>query len=208
VIVSGSLQAMVRYAAMAILSGVVALAMFVVLDPFLTAHPKRPTSGHLAKIDEMGMVSRANLMTRLRLDVAAGQKERFAHNAMNSAFDKLSTTAVQGFGRFGPLGPSRTDSEKRYDWVQDWGAVVWLPLVFSCCIWAGLEGRSQWKRGEPSTAWAVLLHLAIAIGVVTSYLPLAWDRYFLPIQAPSILLVSGGITALARRFLEVRAEPA
>ncbi len=37
--------------------------------------------------------------------------------------------AVQGFGRFGPFGPARSNSEVRYELGQDWGLVFWWPLV-------------------------------------------------------------------------------
>jgi hypothetical protein len=198
--------AKLSYFAAGLLAAMLALVVFLLLDPFLTAHPPRALPPQLARIDRMGLAERARFMRDLRLDVAAGQKERFAHNALNGPYDKLSTTAVQGFGRFGPLGPSHTDSTKRYDWTQDWGAVVWLPLVAAGCFWAWRRGRAQANAGEPPTAWAVLVYFTVALGVVSIYVPLAWDRYFLSIQAPSILIAAGAVAALASRLLEAGAE--
>ena len=44
--------------------------------------------------------------------------------------------------------------------------------------------------GQPPTAWALALWACLALTVVTVYLPMAWDRYQLPIQAPAALLAA------------------
>ena len=43
----------------------------------------------------------------------------------------------------------------------------------------------------------MLVHFAVAFAVVTLYLPMAWDRYLLPIQAPAALLAAGVAVAAA-----------
>jgi hypothetical protein len=40
------------------------------------------------------------------------------------------------------------------------------------------------------TAWALAVWAGLAMAVVTAYLPMAWDRYQLPIQAPATLLAA------------------
>jgi 4-amino-4-deoxy-L-arabinose transferase-like glycosyltransferase len=175
---------------------VVSALTFVALNPFLTAHPPGSLPPAVAGVERLSMPERAQRMAELRLDVATGQKKLFPHNAMHTAWDKVSVTAVQGFGRFGPFGPALSDSTKRYDWSQDRGALLWLPWVAAGVVWAAGRGRAQARAGDPPTAWAVLIHFAVALGVVTAYLPLAWDRYFLPLQAPSALLASGAAVAL------------
>ena len=99
--------------------------------------------------------------------------------------------AVQGFGRFGPLGPPKSDSTRRYDLAQDWGVFLWLPLVADgpgrdrSCWDSASSGR---PRRRPAGPWPSGPCLAVA--VVTAYLPMAWDRYQLPIQAPAALLAA------------------
>ena len=39
-------------------------------------------------------------------------------------------------------------------------------------------------------AWLLTVWTCLALGVVTAYLPMAWDRYQLPIQSPAALLVA------------------
>ena len=108
---------------------------------------------------------------------------------------------MQGFGRFGLFGPRHSDSTRRYDWAQDRGAVVWLPCVVAGAAWAWSHGRRQLGRGEPPTAWAILVEAAVALAAVTAYLPLAWDRYYLPLQPGSALLAAGAVVAGAERLL-------
>jgi 4-amino-4-deoxy-L-arabinose transferase-like glycosyltransferase len=180
-----------------VFTAAIAAVVFVALNPALTAHPTRPGSPG-PDIANFGMIERARKMATMRLDVAAGQQRMFAHNATITPWDKVSTVAVQGFGRFGPCGPRRDDSRIRYDRAQDWGALLWLPWVFYGVGWALVAGRKQAKTGDPPTAWAILDHFIVALTVVTVYLPLAWDRYFLSIQAPSCLLASGVAVAAAK----------
>ena len=80
--------------------------------------------------------------------------------------------------------------------------MVWLPWVAG----RGVSGRRprvarSVEAGEPPTAWAVLVHFAVAFAVVTLYLPMAWDRYLLPIQAPAALLAAGVAVAAAGRLV-------
>ncbi len=190
----------IGFAGMAALLGVVAAVEFVALDPFLTASPRRHLARPLEAIRQRNPAERARMMLALRWKVSADQKQIFPHNALNTAAEKVSVVAVQGFGRFGPLGPSHSDSTRRFDARQDRGALVWLPWVTAGAIWAGLRGREQDLSGSPPTAWALLAHFGVAIVVVTAYLPMAWDRYFLPLQGPSCLLAAGAAAATATRL--------
>lgn len=184
----------------ALVSGVVAFATFVVLNPFLTAHPQGPIPPRLAPIAEMNIWERLGKLVEHRLSVSSQQRFLFPHNALHSPLEKAETVAVQGFGRFGPFGPHLSDSVQRFDLRQDWGAVVWLPWVALGVMWAWSTGRRQRDGGEPPTAWAILAQATVAIAVVTAYLPLAWDRYFLSIQPGSALLAAGAAVAFVERI--------
>ena len=46
----------------------------------------------------------------------------------------------------------------------------------------------------------MLVQFGVALPVVTAYLPMAWDRYLLPIQAPAALLAAGAVVAAAGRL--------
>ena len=78
--------------------------------------------------------------------------------------------------------------------------MLWLPLVAVGAVSAWLRGREQRRRGEPPTSWAVLMMAAVALVAVAMFIPLAWDRYFLPIQPGAVLLASAALTwPFARR---------
>jgi hypothetical protein len=52
------------------------------------------------------------------------------------------------------------------------------------------RGFRQFRVGDPPAAWAVVLQAGVATLVVTAFIPLAWDRYFLSIQPGFALLAS------------------
>jgi hypothetical protein len=157
----------------------------------------------------MGPGRRFEFLIEHRRQVSRGQQFEFSHNALHTLPERAKVVAVQGFGRFGLLGPSKSDSTVRYDWAQDWGAILWLPMVAAGFMTSIRLGQKQYHEQEPPMAWLLLAWACLAIGVVTAYLPMAWDRYQLPIQAPAALLaalaLASGWEALARRFL--RREP-
>jgi 4-amino-4-deoxy-L-arabinose transferase-like glycosyltransferase len=196
-------------AAMALLTGLVAFATFVALNPYLRAHPTGPLPAPISAVAKMGLWERTREVLRHRIRVSAEQKLMFPHNALNSPQEKLEVVIVQGFGRFGLFGSRSDDSTRRFDWSQDAGALLWLPLVVAGTVWALLRGRRQVASGEPPTAWAIVIQALVALSAVTAYLPLAWNRYFLSLQPGSALLAAGaieaaaeGLTALFRGRLE------
>ncbi len=103
--------------------------------------------------------------------------------------------AVQGYGRF---GPSHTDSTKRFDLAQDWGAFSWIPLVVMELVALVMLARRSPVFG------AVVLMTGLTFVVVTGFIPLAWDRYYLSIQPGAALLGASGIEFLIEQV--VRSE--
>jgi 4-amino-4-deoxy-L-arabinose transferase-like glycosyltransferase len=201
----------VQVVAAAAIVPLAAAATFVILDPFLTVQPARAVTQPFDSIAHMSFRERVRMMFLLRLEVSAGQKKTFPHNALVAPYEKLATIAVQGFGRFGPFGPSHSDSTKWFDFSQDWGAIVWLPWVAAGGVWAAMRGRSQASAGDAPTAWALLAYAVVAFVVVTAYIPMAWDRYQLAIQAPAALLAAGAAAAGAgwlKRALVIQDEGA
>jgi 4-amino-4-deoxy-L-arabinose transferase-like glycosyltransferase len=182
-------------AAAAVVSGLVALGVFTLLNPFLTAQPRRPLGLGMEPLAQRAIPGRAQWLVEHRLSVSRGQQDQFSTYALRTPVEKLEAVVVQGFGRFGPLGPGRDDSTRRLDWRQDWGALVWAPCVLAGVFWAFARGQRQHRRGEPPTAWALLVQAGVAALVVTAYLPLAWDRYYLSLQPGSALLAAGAIMA-------------
>ncbi|CAN5888226.1 hypothetical protein BH23PLA1_BH23PLA1_04630 [soil metagenome] len=188
-------------------AGVVAFAVFLVGNPFLSARPRAapPESRRLA---DQTILERTEVVLEHRVSVSRTAQNLFPHNALTSLAEKVKVVAVQGFGRFGPLGPRATDSRIRYDGSQDWGALIWGPIVACGLVWSALLGRRQLREGRPPTAWAVGLQAVVALLTVTMFIPLAWDRYLLPIQSGSALLAAGAIVAvgewLSRRRLPIK----
>jgi 4-amino-4-deoxy-L-arabinose transferase-like glycosyltransferase len=227
-------------AAGAILSSIVALAVFVALNPFMTAQPIGDLPAELQDVSkwlrpnlpsQLQAMSKRNLGQRFRklvdqrLEVSNHQKIGFPHNALNDLGEKAKVFAVQGFGRFGPLGPSGSDlpprqkpnnlqphewapfgpvgsdSRVRYDIRQDWGLIIWAPLVLIGLFQSFRLGRKQFRAGEAPTALALILWVAITWSVVTIYLPMAWDRYLMPPQSVNALLAALAISAIYDRVV-------
>ncbi|MHB1561883.1 MAG: glycosyltransferase family 39 protein [Isosphaeraceae bacterium] len=197
-----------------LLGGLLVLAVasgtFLVLNPALTAHPRGHRETDQVPPDS-NVSTRIREMLRIRLENARHQKRAMSHNAMVTPADKLSVLAVQGFGRFGPFGPGKSNSEIRYQLAQDWGSILWLPLVLYGAYASARLGIGQFRDGRPPTALALLIWAVIAWGVIGVYLPMAWDRYLLPIQAPNALLAAVGAVDLWNRLrsrLRGKAVPA
>ena len=200
----------------AIVTGIVALALFVALNPFMTA---RPTGGVPAQLQlvqkqlrpdliaELAAVSKLNITQRFRvlvdqrLAVASHQKKTMPHNALNDLGEKFKVFAAQGFGRFGLFGPAKSDSRVRYDLRQDLGSIVWAPLVLIGLVQSFRSGRRQLHAGEAPTGIALMLWGAITWVVVTIYLPMAWDRYLLPPQSVNALLAALALSAIYDRVV-------
>jgi 4-amino-4-deoxy-L-arabinose transferase-like glycosyltransferase len=167
-----------------------ALALVLALNPAFTARA------------DVSLIQyrRLRRMIDIRLDASRVQQKNFEHNALKTLPERLPVFAVQGFGRFGPLGPSKSESTVRFDPAQDWGLVLWCPLVVLGVVQTVRLGRRQLADGRPPTAIALLIWAAVAWAVVAAYLPMAWDRYLLPIQAPNALLAAVGVHGLWERL--------
>lgn len=191
----------------AALTILMALATFLALNPSLTARPYGPMSDELAARAHQGPFWRFRKMIAIRLEISRGQQERFPHNALRTLAERLPVFAVQGFGRFGPLGPRESDSVIRYDLRQDWGLVLWWPLVMVGFVRALRMGRRQLNDGAPPTALALLIWAAMAWAVVAVYIPMAWDRYLMPIQAPNALLAAVAVVGWGGRERRKAVQP-
>ena len=76
-----------------------------------------------------------------------------------------------------------------------------LPLVLAgAAVALPTRASASTNTGNPPAAWAILLQWTITLVTVTAFLPLAWDRYFLPLQAPSRLLASAALVAAFDHF--------
>jgi 4-amino-4-deoxy-L-arabinose transferase-like glycosyltransferase len=176
------------------IAGGVAFATFAALNPFLYAHPRGPIDPRLEPIARMTFAERLKVVYHHRAGVSDEARTQFPNDALNSPLEKIQAVAIQGFGRFGPFGPrGRSDSTVRYDWGQDWGSILWLPWVALGLVAALVRGREQLMAGEPPAAWAIVAQTTVALVVVTAFIPLAWDRYFLSMQPGSALLGAFGV---------------
>jgi 4-amino-4-deoxy-L-arabinose transferase-like glycosyltransferase len=161
---------------------IVALAVVVGLNPFMTARPRG-----LALVN---VWDRFDFQVKHRLELSDNQKRQFPDDALYTLADKAKVVAVQGFGRFGPFGPSDSDSTVRFDLRQDWGAILWVPAVLLGLVVSVLMGIYQYQTGQAPTAVALAIWAALGWVVVTLYLPMAWNRYLLPIQSGNVLLAA------------------
>ncbi len=178
----------------------IAFGVFIALNPAMTARPTGHLEGDKLALAKEDPLQRFGEMIALRLKTSRHQQKSFSHNALPRMGDKVGVVAVQGFGRFSPFGPAESNSEIRYDLRQDWGAFFWWPLVVFGAFQSFRLGREQLRSGQPPTAIALLIWASVAWAVVAVYLPMAWDRYLLPIQAPNALLAAVGVSSLWDRL--------
>jgi len=191
-------------------AGFVSFGTFAALNPFLTARPAGPIDPSLAATARLTFAGRVHAVAEHRVGVSARAPSQFPNDALTTPRDKVGAVLVQGFGRFGPLGPrGRTDSTVRFDRRQDVGALAWLPWVVAGLGFAVRKGREQIRAGGPPASWAIVAQAAVAGATVTAFIPLAWDRYFLSIQPGSAILgaiAAVGLFDLARSAI-VRESP-
>jgi 4-amino-4-deoxy-L-arabinose transferase-like glycosyltransferase len=173
-----------------IAAAVAAAIIFVELNPFMTAQPVGPLPAGIERIVEMGPFQRFLFLVDHRREVSRFQQRAYSHNALHNIGERAKVVAVQGFGRFGPFGPRKSDSTIRYDLLQDWGAICWLPLVGAGAISATKLGLRQYRGSGLPMAWPLVIWACSSVAAVTAYLPMAWDRYQLPIQGPAALLAA------------------
>jgi hypothetical protein len=190
------------------LAGLVAFAVFVAGNPLMTADPQPAPAG--SRLAAAGPIGRTDAVIRHRLGVPRDQQTLFPDDALETLPEKAAAVAVQGFGRFGPLGRKRFDarrqvwwfdSTRRYDRAQDLGAVAWLPVVLVGAGVLARWGRRRRREGFAPVPWAVLAQAALALLVVTAFLPLAWDRYFLGLQPGASLLGAAALVAAGEAIL-------
>jgi len=186
----------------------VAVGTFTALNPFLTAHLPEPVSPELASGAHMNYPQRVKAVFDHRAKVSVVAMNTFPNDALPTLLDRVKVVLVQGFGRFGPLGRQGVaDSTIRFDSKQDWGAVVWFPTVALGLVLLFRQGLDQFRRGVPPLAWLAVAYFGVVGSVVTSFLPLAWDRYMISIQSPSALVGSMSLVWCFDRLFR-RSHPA
>jgi 4-amino-4-deoxy-L-arabinose transferase-like glycosyltransferase len=169
---------------------IVALAIAVGLNPFMTAQPRGPVPRDESDLARMNIWERFDFQVQHRIKLSKDQKTHFPNDALETLADRAKVVVVQGFGRFGPFGPSDSDSTVRFDVHQDWGAIVWVPAVLLGLVASIRMGLFQYQRGQAPTAVALVIWAALGWVVVTLYIPMAWNRYLLPIQSGNALLAA------------------
>lgn len=199
--------ALVRAAAWLGLVGLAAVATFIALNPYTRSHPRgTPPLAMLAPVPaEQSIITRLAQVIEHRAGVSREAQSQFPNDALRTPLDKIAAVLAQGFGRFGPFGPQDHDSLRpmaRVEPRRDWSALIWGPLVMAGLIACLREGSWQAALGLFPIGWALVLLWMISVGTVTAFIPLAWDRYFLPIQSASILVGAIGIESLVQRLVQ------
>jgi hypothetical protein len=170
-----------------VLAGIIGATIFILLNPFFYSSPQGIKDPSLSQLSDMGVVDRIKFVVDHRIGVSSQGQKSFPNDALNSLPEKAKAMVVQGFGRFSPFGPRYDDSRNRYEFRQDWPALIWLPMVIIGAVVA-FRDTGKYQNGR-----LILIYWLCSILVVGAFLPLAWNRYYLPIVIPSIILASGGI---------------
>jgi 4-amino-4-deoxy-L-arabinose transferase-like glycosyltransferase len=188
---------------------IIALALSVALNPYYTARPpaiSEPLPTLSLELFNKSPWERFVFQVKHRVGQSDDQKGAYPNDALYTLAAKAKVVLVQGFGRFGPFGPSASDSTKRFSTAQDWGMALWLPCVLIGLVEALRLGCAQLRGGEPPLGIALLIWAGLGWIVVGAYLPMAWDRYLLPIQSGNALLAALSISAIYDRILKGRAQ--
>lgn len=166
-------------------AGAIAFGVMLGTNPTLTANPPLPrdASVELHELVSQGPVDRAKALVKFRSEVSKSQQSmpKFQEYALETIAEKVPVVVVQGFGRFGPLGPRRSDSTKRFDWGQDWGGLLWGPLVMVGLVGVG-RGAFREEGNREMAGRAMMAMAMVTMTVVVIMIPLAWDRYLLSMQ--------------------------
>jgi hypothetical protein len=182
----------------ALVSTWVALATFVLLNPFVTARPTGPMSTEIEAVAKQDVWSRLIAIVEYRRRASRAMQENFPRHALRTDAEKARAVASQGFGRFSPLGRLHPGPARRYDPTADRRAWAWGLWVLIGVAWAVVRGCRQLRAGEPPTAWAVLGAALVSLVTVTAMIPVDWDRYFLPMQSGPVLLAACAAAAGGR----------
>jgi hypothetical protein len=187
----------------ALVVGMGSFLVFVALNPLLTARSGPATlSPQSRAIAEMGVFARARYLVHFRRDWTrdALNNRSFEKDWLRTTRDRLRMTLWEGFGRFSPLGPRdirtvepRPDAESFIEYRR-WSSLVWMPVVLWGLLLSLMDGWRSWRAGHAPIVWLLLLYVAATLAIVVFMIPLNWDRYYLPIQAPAALLVAYGLT--------------
>ena len=169
------------------LAGLLGAGLFVVLNPFLYGTSNGLNTSGIKQFEGMGLTERLWFMMDHRLSVSGQGQKTFPNDALKGFAEKAKAMAIQGFGRFSPFGPRPDDSRVRYQWSQDWSSILWIPWVLAGAVHAARDsGANQNQR-------RILAYWVCAVLVVGAFLPMAWNRYYLPLAIPSILLAAGAV---------------
>ena len=173
----------------------VTAGLWFALNPYLTAHPKgTPPADLMGEASpDQSILERFQYMLRHRVEVSRQAQSTFPHDALPGPVDKVIAVVIQGYGRFGPLGRWDHNSMVPYphfSWQRDFGACFWVPCVLAGFVLLSWQGLAQYRANLPPSGWAVVLWFSLTTLTVLFFIPLAWDRYYLPVQAPAIVLGS------------------
>ncbi len=180
----------------AVATALTTFLLFVALNPFMTSQGAPVVLAPGVEPPGNDPWSRFRFQIDHRMRLSRGQQQSFPHNALETGLDKAKVFFVQGFGRFGPLGPTKSDSKIRYQARQDWGFLLWAPIVVVGLIATARRSRIEWRAAMPPMAATLLIWCTVSWAVVGYYLPMAWDRYLLPIQSVNSLLAGFGVVAI------------
>ena len=124
-------------------AGIVAIGTFVTLNPFMTAPVDASMRVEKVQIVGTNLWDRASAIVRNRESVTRGQVPKF-REAIRWWPERPLVVAVQGFGRFGLLGPPFHNSQVPYD-RYDWGGIGRVSGYpgSSRCPLGGSGGRSS-----------------------------------------------------------------
>jgi hypothetical protein len=212
--------------------GVIAVALFVAVNPYFYARPQLPEATKVSDqavvvvgdrrytqdmfevmqtINGLGFLGRVWYLMQHRAAVLADGPVKFPHLAIPTRTQRLQTIANDGFGRWSALRwldgkpPEFDKSAETRDAdhaASSAAAVVGICLVPLGMLVALLHGKRQLRDGGVPVAWLLVAWPIIEVLTLLGNLTVGFDRYYMGVVTWTSLLVPYSIVQGWRLVLD------
>ena len=199
----------------AVLMGIVAVALFVAVNPFFYAQTdlpriepsadggsvvvdgvRRPTQylNELSDLRNMSVLERMSHMLRHRLETMDAASEQFPDDRLATVGSRLQAIVVEGMGRW--FATVRLGAPKSIT------GCVTLFLVLLGLWRAAVYGKNRLVEGALPLSWVLVAWPLVEVVSLSRNLKVDWDRYYMGVVAWTSLLVVFGLTRTGQRILD------
>jgi 4-amino-4-deoxy-L-arabinose transferase-like glycosyltransferase len=155
-----------------------------------------------------GPIQRALYLVQFRREVLRDGAVNFPEDRIDSLWERLWVGWYGGFGKYSPVAVREIVVGKGGSLVvrfrsHEAAAAIWSLLVLVSFVRLLTELTGELRRGILSPKHLLVCYAALATLMVVCFVPLDWDRYFLPMQPPAVLIGAYGLASLCSKFAKV-----